>query len=196
MSDGRVRLFVALELPESARKALDRWRSRLSVDPDRTMREVAPEALHATLCFLGWQTEDEVETIAATCSIVAGEPPALLRLRQALWLPPRQPRVLAVELDDEEGVLQRVQATLSAALAAGGWYEPEKRPYLPHVTVARVAPVRGGSRPGGTRSRESREKLPEPPQIEFRGSRVVLYRSRLFRSGARYEALSVVVLGG
>ena len=39
---------------------------------------------------------------------------------------------------------QRMHQPLARALAAGRWYVPEKRPFLAHVTVARV---RGSSRP-------------------------------------------------
>jgi 2'-5' RNA ligase len=92
--------------------------------------------------------------------------------------------VLAVELHDRDGTLTRAQARLSEVLAAGGWYEPEKRPYLPHITVARVA---GGGRASG-------DLPPSPVAPDFHAAMVVLYRSRLLRSGARYEAISTVEL--
>jgi 2'-5' RNA ligase len=144
---------------------------------------VAPEALHVTLCFLGWHMEAEVGPIAAACGVAAADPAPRLAVSGALWLPPRRPRVLAVELQDLGGRLAHTQAALSDALSAGGWYEPEKRPYMAHVTVARVK----------TRSSGGREP-PEPPPLEFQGSRVVVYRSRLSRSGARYEGLASVEL--
>jgi 2'-5' RNA ligase len=181
-ADGRLRLFVALELPEPVRDALVRWRARLAPSRGPELRPVDPEALHATLCFLGWRSEDEVDAIAAACRVVMAEPAPALALAEPVWLPRRRPRVLAVELSDPGGHLGQVQARLSAALAAGGWYEPEKRPYLAHVTVARV---KAGSAPAG---------LPRLPRLEFRATRVVLYRSRLQRSGARYEPLASVEL--
>jgi 2'-5' RNA ligase len=148
------------------------------------LRQVAPESLHVTLCFLGSRPETEIDAIAAACAVVAAEPAPQLVLAEGLWLPPRRPRVLAARLEDRERRLTHLQGELSAALAAGGWYEPEKRPYLAHVTVARVGARLGPRAP----------ELPEPPHIEFTGSRIVLYRSRLSRSGARYEALASVSL--
>jgi 2'-5' RNA ligase len=74
---------------------------------------------------------------------------------------------------------------LSQVLAAGGWYQPEKRPFLAHATVARV--TRSGRAP--------RVSLPQLPSLEFRCTRVTLYRSRLSRAGARYEPLSTIELG-
>ena len=145
-----------------------------------------PEDLHATLCFLGSRPEDEIDAIAAACGVVAGEPVAESRFGAALWLPARRPRVLAVALSDPEGVIARVQSVLSDALVAGGWYAPESRPFLAHVTVARV----------GRDSRVRPVSLSAPPgELAVRCSRVTLYRSRLGAGGARYSALASVDLG-
>ncbi|HTX29957.1 MAG TPA: RNA 2',3'-cyclic phosphodiesterase [Solirubrobacteraceae bacterium] len=187
MSNDRARLFVALELPRNVREALVRWRERLGSDAVKRLRPIASEALHVTLCFLGWRAEDEVSAIAAACTVVAAEAAPALSLGASLWLPRRRPRVLAVELEDAHAGLARVQAALSGALSAGGWYEPENRPYLAHVTVARV---KGDGRDA---------RLPEPPappRLNFQASRVVLYRSRLSRAGAHYEPLGIVELAG
>jgi 2'-5' RNA ligase len=87
--------------------------------------------------------------------------------------------VLAVGLDDQSGVLKEIQARVSAALSAGDWYEPEGRPFLPHVTVARVA----------ARVRVKPVELARLESLDFDGAAVTLYRSRLERTGARYEPL-------
>lgn len=184
MNDDRLRLFVALELPDPVRDALTRWGAHVRNEGPGKLRPVAAEALHVTLCFLGWHREEELEGIAAACGIVAAQPASSLVVGEGLWLPRRRPRVLAVELEDPERGLTRVQSRLSDALHAGGWYEPETRPYLAHVTVGRVGAGTGSRFPD----------LPEAPHVEFTGSRVVLYRSRLSRSGARYEALAGVEL--
>jgi 2'-5' RNA ligase len=92
--------------------------------------------------------------------------------------------VLAVGLEDRESTLTGLQAALSDALRAGGWYTPERRPYLGHVTVARV--------PAGQRVRAG--ELTSPRRLEFAATAVTLYRSRLERAGARYEALVRVQL--
>jgi 2'-5' RNA ligase len=177
----RVRLFVALEFPENVRDALDRWRGRLRGEGLRT---IAREHLHATLCFIGWRSAEEIEAIGAACEVLAARPAPALRLGEAIWLPPRRPRVLAVCLDDDSRSLTTLQAALSETLAAGGWYEPEKRPYVGHVTVARA----------GRGFRAPRAELPAPPPLAFEASRVTLYRSRLMHSGARYEPLASVEL--
>jgi 2'-5' RNA ligase len=182
--DERVRLFIALDLPQSARDALRRWRTR-ALQGVSGVRPVAEDALHATLCFLGWRTVAEIQPIRDACAVLTAEAAPELALGESLWLPQQRPRVLAVELQNGEGRLARAQAALSTVLAAGGWYEPEQRPYLAHVTVARV----------GRGVRVSRQaSLPPAPPISFRGSSVTLYRSRLLRSGARYEPLGTIEL--
>jgi 2'-5' RNA ligase len=72
-------------------------------------------------------------------------------------------------------------------LAAALPWQPEKRPFRPHVTVARV---RHGWRP-------RLDELPEAPRASFDADAVVLFRSHLGgRAPARYEALEHVALGG
>jgi RNA 2',3'-cyclic 3'-phosphodiesterase len=182
--DERARLFIALELPAPARDAIVDWRSS-ALPGVPGLRMVRPEDLHATLCFLGSRPALEIDSIAAACGVVAGEPVASTRFGEPVWLPRRRPRVLAVSLDDGDGALARLQAALSSALVAGGWYVPESRPWLAHVTVARVAKD----------ARIRAPRLPAPPLVDMRCSRVTLYRSRLGPSGARYEPLHVVELG-
>ena len=185
--DERVRLFVALELPGDVVSALVGWREDI-IGAEPAFRAVPPTSLHVTLCFLGSLPAAAVPDIVVACGVVAGCPAAALTVEHAIWLPPRRPRVLAVELDDADGRLADAQAALSDALHAGGWYTPEARPFLAHVTVARVR-HRMRVRP--------RELAPPPAASErFIGSCVTLFRSRLSSAGARYEPLGSVQLAG
>ncbi|MFL5821825.1 MAG: RNA 2',3'-cyclic phosphodiesterase [Solirubrobacteraceae bacterium] len=178
-SEERVRLFVALELPEDVRQALGRWRSD-ALRNITGLRAIPPDHLHVTLCFLGWQDAGEVEAIADACRAVTASEPPELTLGEAVWLPPRRPRVLAVQLHDAHGRLAALQSELSQRLEAGGWYVPERRPYMAHVTVVRVR----------RQARVSPSALAEPEAMAFRASQVTLFRSHLSAAGARYEALA------
>jgi RNA 2',3'-cyclic 3'-phosphodiesterase len=176
------RLFVALDLPEAVVEALVAWGAPL-VGDSRELRAVPPEALHVTLAFLGSKPEEAIPPLSklvGRCAAVVGGL-AGLAFGEPLWLPRRRPRVLAVALEDRHGQLRALQARLVELLAIDGWYEREARPYLPHVTVARVR---------GSATARARE-LPAPPELVFDGARLVLYRSHTSPSGARYEALSV-----
>jgi 2'-5' RNA ligase len=180
----RLRLFVALDLPQDVREALLAWRS-VAMRRIPELRLVAQDALHATLCFLGSQPAGGVTEIAGACeTVLRGASRPELGLEAGLWLPPRRPRVLGVRLDDASGALARIQGAICTALSDMGWYKPEKRPFLPHVTVARVP----------ARARVRAEPLPPLQSLRFRAPAVTLYRSRLQRSGARYEPLASVPL--
>jgi 2'-5' RNA ligase len=176
----RARLFVALELPPGARAALVDWQER-ALSGRSELRAVPSESLHVTLAFLGSRPEEEIDAIAASVSVaVAGLPAARLAPLAVKAIPRRGPRLFALDLSDDGGRAGAVQAAVSEALAAAGVYAPEKRPFWPHLTVARVR-------------RGSREVAPLTvlPDVEpFEASEVVLYRSHLSPRGARYEALA------
>ena len=169
-----VRLFVAADLPDDVRDALVAWRPS-----DDALRPVAPEYLHVTLAFLGACEESLVDAIGAA-AVACAAPVGSLRVGDGLWLPPRRPRVLAVALEDPDGRLGAVQAAVVAAMARVAGHAPEDRPFLPHVTVARVR--RG--------SRVPRGSLAAAPALRFAPTALTLYRSFLSPHGARYEALA------
>lgn len=187
MSGEHARLFVALELPAEVRGLLVEWRDTV-LGSAEGVRPTARENLHVTLCFLGWREQEDIERIAGACRVLAGRGAVALTLGEAVLLPRRRPRVLAVALEDTAGELAGAQAAVAAALAAGGWYEPEDRAFYGHVTVARAG--------RGSRIPRSTTLEPGPPRISFDGTRVALYRSRLRRGGAAYEVLASVELGG
>ena len=178
MSERRAaRLFVGLDLPDEARRALAEWACE-QLGRQRELRLVAPDNLHVTLCFLGWREEAEVGRIGELTVACAG-PVAGLALGQPTWVPRRRPRLLAVDLHDRIGELTALASRVSDALAAGIGYQPEQRSFWPHVTVARV-------RRGAT-LRPLEPTAPEP--LPFAGQALTLYRSHLGRAGAHYEAL-------
>jgi 2'-5' RNA ligase len=180
-----VRLFVALELPAAARTAVELW-SRERLRDVAGLRLLEPESFHVTLCFLGRRSVAEVGPIASACRRLGRNRQLMLALGAGLWLPARRPRVVAIELSDGDGALARLQSELARALQAGGWYQPEPRRFLAHVTVARV----GRGTPPAPLSLELAPPLP----LRFVSTAVTLYRSHLGSEGARYQPLETVGL--
>jgi RNA 2',3'-cyclic 3'-phosphodiesterase len=180
-SSDHLRLFVALELPEAARNALVSFRDA-ATDP-AVWRPLPPEAIHLTLAFLGRRSASDVATITGVLREAAGPPPRLA-LERALLLPPRRARVLCVSLADPDGTLRELQARVSDGLAAAGVYEPEKRAFRAHATVARLRP----------RERPPRAVDAAPEALTFRGETLTLFVSRLHPHGAQYDALERVHL--
>jgi RNA 2',3'-cyclic 3'-phosphodiesterase len=179
-------MFVALDLPEPERTEIAGWRDALVAGRD-DLRPVRVEALHVTLAFLGWQRERDAERIAATAFGAAdGLAAPVLRPLGVKPIPPRGgPRLFALDLEDRDGACVALQDAVARALAAERVYRPEKRPFWPHVTLARA-------------KRDVRRAAPlpdrAPPEREFAADRLVLYRSILRPQGAQYDPLAVVEL--
>jgi RNA 2',3'-cyclic 3'-phosphodiesterase len=182
----RARMFVALDLPSKARSELAAWRDGL-VEGRRDLRPIRAEALHMTLVFLGWQDEKAADAIAsAAFDACSGLPAARLRAGAVKPIPPRDPRLFALDLEDEEGRSGAIQAAISDALEAGRWYRPEKRPFWPHLTLARVK--------RGERRVPPLPDTPAPPAEAFEADVITLYRSTLRPQGAVYDPLAQATL--
>jgi 2'-5' RNA ligase len=191
-ADRTARLFVAVDPPADACEELTTW-ARTAIrglgprgGGSAGVRVLDPELLHVTLCFLGSRPVEEIAAIDQAlegCAMPVGE----LSIGAPLWLPPRRPRALAVEVrDDPEGGLAALHETLLDALArACGWHEERKR-FRAHVTLARMR--------DGPRGSAAARVLPATPALSFTPASIVLYRSWLSPAGAAYEALATRTL--
>jgi RNA 2',3'-cyclic 3'-phosphodiesterase len=180
---------VALDLPDDVRAGLVDWQRTALADP--ALRPVKPESLHITLVFLGYQAEKEVRKIARAAFDVNAEAPAVELVAEPLGVPHNRPRLIALDARSEETV--SLQKQVEENLVEGGYYEPEKRPYWPHLTMARVRPEAPGSRkPAQIRTQP--HPLPEHMFRFFRPTRLVLFKSHLRRTGAEYESLAELEL--
>jgi RNA 2',3'-cyclic 3'-phosphodiesterase len=178
----RLRLFIALDLPRSVVDPLVAWRQE-ALGEMRELRLLPRESLHVTLVFLGYQSERDVGRIAALC--FTGEAgPFELRAEGLVGVPPRRPRLYALALEDRDGALDAWQEALSGELARARLYEPEKRPFWSHVTLARAKRDKPAPRI------ESAPELPETLRAPFRAERATLYRSTLTPRGAAYDPLA------
>ena len=140
-------------------------------------------SLHVTLVFLGYQYERDVGRIAEICfSEAAG--PFELRATEATGIPPRRPRLYALALEDAGGALGAWQGELSERLAAAHLYEPEKRPFWAHLTLAR------GKRDRALMRLEEPPPLPGGLREPFTADRATLFRSTLTPRGAVYDPLA------
>jgi len=175
--DARVRLFCALRLPDDVLDTLVAWQDG---QLPGGVRAVPRQNLHVTLAFLGARPVGEVEPVARELAgAAAGAGPIELRAERY-----RETRSVGmVVLADAGGAAAALAADLSARLERLGVYRPERRAWLPHVTVARFH-----ERP--------RLQLPAPDLGVFSPSDAAVYSSVLRPGGAQYEALETVALGG
>jgi RNA 2',3'-cyclic 3'-phosphodiesterase len=185
----RARLFVALDLPDDVRAGLVDWQRTALADP--ALRPVKPESLHITLVFLGYQAEKDVKKISKAAFDVDAQAPAVEIVADPVGVPRNRPRLIALDARSEETVA--LQKQVEENLVAEGFYEPEKRPYWPHLTMARVRPEAPGSRKPA-QIRNEPHPLPEHMFRFFRPARLVLFKSHLRRTGAEYESLAELEL--
>jgi 2'-5' RNA ligase len=179
-----LRLFVAIEIPETVKDAVEEvfapWRERFP-----TARWVPRENLHVTLKFLGrtWpRLEDWVP--AQVGAAAADVLPFAARLRGVGSFPSaKRGRALWAGFEETD-LITDLATEIEAALVDE--FPAEKRPFHPHLTVARSDPPL---------------KLPvgysgtELESDEWEVDRVVLFRSHLGRPAPRYEPLARFPLG-
>lgn len=184
-----MRQFVALELPGTTRGRL----AELSTALRRSTpgwRWLRPEALHLTLRFLG-EVRDEQDAQARDGwrRAAANSAPFTLHAEGLGVFPPRgSPRILWVglrEIEPGDRLAALARGLESAAREVG--FSPEERVFRPHLTIARAERDARPAVPSDLRWTD-----PEP----FESREIVLFRSDLHPSGARYTALERYPLGG
>ena len=134
-----VRAFVAIELGDDAGSALAVLVSRLREARIRALRPVRPEGIHLTLKFLGNVPRARLDSIATEVSkAVSKSMPFALELGGVGVFPDRsRARVLWVGVGGDVPSLIDLQSEVEKAMSGLG-FERERRPYSPHLTVARV----------------------------------------------------------
>jgi 2'-5' RNA ligase len=181
-----LRLFVAIEIPEAAKDAVE-----AAVAPLRTAfpkaRWVPRENWHVTLKFLGQTWPRLEEWVRAQVGGAAAASVGLDSKLEGIGSFPssRRARVVWAGLDDRAGRMAEIAHALDVALAKE--FKPEKRAFTPHLTVARSDPPLSLPASFG-------EIQVEP--VGFRVERLTLFRSHLQRPAPRYEPLESFPLGG
>jgi 2'-5' RNA ligase len=182
-------LFVALDLPGRVRAGIGAWAQGALADP--ALRPVGIESLHITLAFLGYLAEKEIPRLG---EIVAASrvPAPSIALGDPVPRPERgRPRLFALPVESPGAIA--LQAELERKLVAARLYAPEKRPFWPHVTVARVRREARGSQRPASAARPPGE-LPQGLMQPFDAVRIVLYLSQIQPRGAQYTPLAQVEL--
>lgn len=217
-----LRLFIAVELPESIRTAIDRVIETLRGEAPRgAAKWVRSEGVHLTLKFLGPVPAGRVEEIHAALNEAArGLAPFELRPAAlgafhgsrggALDYQRRRESyahnltVIWLGLEGGVAALAELAQRVEAQVAPLG-YPTEKRPFFPHLTLARVAKTVGRAErealfhaiepylSASTRTGRFREgALPSFPAFPVRD--VHLVQSLLKPSGAEYRSIAAAPL--
>ena len=134
-----LRLFVAIELTETARQYILKLMDALREKRIQRLRWVNAEGIHLTLKFLGSVSEQLLASIVEAMEQAAeGISSFSLRLQGTGAFPDLgSPRVLWLGVQGELEPLLRLQERLEERLAAKG-FPKESRAFSPHLTLARV----------------------------------------------------------
>lgn len=175
-----MRLFVAYRLPDAVVEAVAAWQRQTLADA-AGVRPTPPESLHVTMVFLGSQPAAGVTEIADT---IRRRAEAARQPRFQLWRYRETPRVgmlalteLALSGDAYAGRANELAGGLMLDFKAAGIYEPEKRDWKPHITVARFR-------------NPPRLAPPVPALGPFSALDVALYQSKLSPAGSQYTVLA------
>lgn len=184
-----MRLFVAAELDDAVRAVAEHAADDLRQRLRRTgldARWVAPENMHLTLVFIGNVEDAAAESFVSAIHRPFGVSPFALRLGRCGAFPPSgPPRVIWIGLAEGGDGLREVQSDVVRRLQPLG-FEPERRPFSAHLTLARVKDVpRAAAR--DVRAIVTAAKVPD---ASCTITRVALFRSHLSPKGSRYEVLA------
>jgi 2'-5' RNA ligase len=190
-----MRLFIGIDLPDNikaaAAKVAARTRERFTREaPGIRLRWVEPDNLHITLWFLGEVSEPGGEALVTALEKPLGAVAVTLRIAGAGAFPEHgAPRALWLGLTSGRDGLITVHDRLAQTLKPLG-YEPEKRPFAPHLTIARVKDAPRSD--VATLRRILHEFKSEVGEYEVR--HVTLFRSHLSPKGSQYESVLRVPL--
>jgi 2'-5' RNA ligase len=185
-----MRAFLAVEMAPAIRKrhaaALAGWEERYP-----KLRWVPSAKLHLTLRFLGKTADEIVDPLHKRVEkAVGGRSPFALRIGAAGCFGSRKkPRVLWYGLDEGAESLAEIARDLEVIARELG-FEPETRPWRPHLTVAR--------NPASAAAAGWEEALPDGglSGLGQTVSEVVLFSSVIRPGGAIYSPVWTVPLGG
>jgi 2'-5' RNA ligase len=198
-ADDRLRLFVALELPEAWKAALGAEARALEAAAPGYGRWVDPSLMHLTLVFLGSQPAEVVPSIEAAMDRAAAtaEP-----LKMALRSPgsfggARSVRVIWVGVEESPaGALIRLHEALLRELR-GERITFDAAPFRAHITLGRArrnaTPTLSEAMHRTITTMGARDGAPRPEACECR--EVALVRSDLRPAGPVHTPLHGAPLG-
>lgn len=126
------RLFLAIPLPDDVRDRL----AEMRLPTVAGMRRVGRGAMHVTLHFLGEVAKSDVDRLQTALAQVKGRAFSLV-LRGVGRFPTRgQPTVLWAGVEHSAPLVELHQL-IGTVLTETIGFQPERRTYAPHVTLAR-----------------------------------------------------------
>lgn len=172
-----MRLFIAIELPDHYKEALEKLRTPAIPGA----RWVAAEQIHLTLAFLGEVDEETSKRLITRLARIKATGFELCLAGTGCFPDRRRPRVVWVGVKHEPGLTRLAEMVRETVLACG--IPQEERPFSPHLTLARLKfPA----------SREVSDFLDRQQQLDlepFPVKEFILFQSKLLPQGALHIPL-------
>ena len=185
----KLRLFVALAVPEEVKTRLAAMQSELRTQLAPLLASwTRPESMHLTLHFLGDVESSRVDTLAKNlAAALMGFGSLSLVARQVGCFPDaRSPRVFWVAVQDRAGRLRELQRRI-VTVSAGFGRESAEKAFVGHVTLTRAKQL-------------NRRQIAILADVvkraenlcfgEWKADQIHLMRSELSPSGSRYSSLA------
>jgi len=184
----QIRTFIAIELPDSLKLKLSELETRLKSDGQSPAKWGKPDSIHLTLKFLGNTAVGKISEIARAMAAAAeAVPPFHLEIKGLGTFPnPKRVQVVWVGVSGELDKLARLQQGIESRLEPLG-FTPEARPFVPHLTLARVNRLASGG------ERQQLGQLIAATEFEagtIKVTAVSLMKSQLTREGAIHSRLA------
>ena len=175
------RLFVAIRPPQPIRDLLID-----AMDDSPALRWVGDDNLHLTLRFIGEVERPLADDVAAALGRIRF-PGFALRISGVGRFEQRSGGALWAGVDPRKPVAELAAKVDRACVAAG--LEPERRAFLPHVTLARFG------RRNAAAARDFERRNADLESEPWAVTRFILFESQLSRHGAHYEEVADYALG-
>jgi len=180
------RIFTAIDISDEARrKSSDYIESMSGEFPNLRVGWERAEKLHLTLKFLGDIDEDRLKNLIEAVEKTA-ERFSIFKLQiseTGAFPSPRNARILWLGVRDEPGNMRRLNEILETECERKD-FEKEKRNFKPHMTIARLR------QPPQSKELIEKHLHNDFVSIEFAVSEIVIYESRLQKSGSIYSIVT------
>ena len=194
IANNSIRAFIAIELPTTLKTMLSALQQDMRKSVPSGIRWVEANNIHLTLKFLAEISDATklmiIDKLHVICPSLI---PFTLRTETLGAFPnKRHPRILWLGFNGDIEALFLLQKTIDSALIPLG-FVPEKRPFEPHLTLARVK--EGAAASIQQSLSETITKTSWNPADSWTVNSIALMRSTLLPSGPEYNRLAEIHLG-
>lgn len=184
----KIRIFIALELPEEVKKEILEIQRQLVIK-NAKIRWVSKENTHLTLKFLGGVEESLMSDIYETINRASKSFNSFqLNLSNAGLFPNKgRPKIIWAGIGGRIPELESLSENCDSAMHRIG-FKRENRKFKPHVTIGRIKSL------SDAEDLSQRLNDLEIDPIEFEAAKINIIKSDLTSSGAVYTLLNSINL--